>query len=241
VETVDVVFVCFVILVTGWVQATAGFGFALMTVPMLLLRLPLTDAVVISTLVGTTGNLGHAIHSRADVDKVLVRRFLICTIVGGPVGVYLLFNIDDRWIRIALGLSIFAGVAALQRGFDGSKLRSWFDWSFGLVSGVLNTATSTNGPPLVFVLQARRTTPAAFRATLNTVFLFSGAYAALLYVIDGKVTGDLLVSAVMSLPMLLAGSFLGVRMRSRINEVVFRRGVLVLLALSGASTLASAL
>ena len=241
VSGLDLVVVCVVILVTGWVQATAGFGFALLTVPLLLLRLSLSEAVVISTLVGTIGNLGHSLHSRTDLDTTLTRRFLLCTVLGGPLGVYLLFSVDARWLKLGLGVSILFGVLALQRGFDGVRQGSWFDWLFGLISGVLNTATSTNGPPLVFVLQARRIQPAAFRATLNTVFLFSGIYAGALYAFRGKITVELLLASALSLPMLLAGSIAGVRMRARINEKTFRRGVLFLLTLSGVSTILSAL
>lgn len=240
-STVDLVVVCLVILATGWVQATAGFGFALLTVPVLLLRLDLEEAVVISTLVGTIGNLGHSLHSRADLDRVLTRKFLLCTIIGGPLGAYLLFTVDARWLKLVLGVSILFGVVALQRGFDGVARGSWFDWLFGLISGVLNTATSTNGPPLVFVLQARKIGPDAFRATLNTVFLFSGVYAGVLYAIRGKVSQDLLLASVLSLPFLLIGSVIGIRVRSRINDVMFRRGVLGLLTLSGLSTIFSAI
>lgn len=237
----DFVLVCLVILLTGWVQATAGFGFALLTVPLLILRLDLEKAVVISTLVGTLGNLGHSLHSRTDVDRVLTRRFLVCTIIGGPIGAYLLFGVDPRWLKIVLGISILFGVIALQRGYTGLSHGAWFDWLFGLVSGVLNTATSTNGPPLVFVLQARQIPPARFRATLNMVFLFSGVYAGLLYAFRGKVTQDLLLACGASLPFLFVGSLIGIRTRSRINDLTFRRGVLVLMTLSGISTILSAL
>ena len=240
-NTGDLVVVCLVILATGWVQATAGFGFALLTVPVLLLRLDLEEAVVISTLVGTIGNLGHSLHSRADMDRALTRKFLLCTIIGGPLGAYILFSVDARWLKLVLGASVLFGVLALQRGFNGVALGSWFDWLFGLVSGVLNTATSTNGPPLVFVLQARKISPNAFRATLNTVFFFSGVYAGLLYTIRGKVSQDLLLASVLSLPFLLVGSVIGIRVRSRINDVLFRRGVLGLLTLSGLSTIFSAI
>lgn len=237
----EAIFVCLVVLLTGWVQATAGFGFALLTVPVLLFRLPLTEAVVISTLIGTVGNFGHSLHSRSDIDRRLLRTFLACTILGGPLGVYLLFNVDPRWIKVALGITIFGGVVALQRGFNGVAKGSWFDWVFGLLSGVLNTATSTNGPPLVFVLHARQVSPATFRATLNAVFLFSGIYAGSLYVVEGRVTQKLAAVSAASLPFLLVGSLVGIRMRSRIDEKVFRRGVLLLLTLSGASTIYSAL
>lgn len=237
----DALFVCLVVLLTGWVQATAGFGFALLTVPVLLVRLPLTEAVVISTLIGTVGNLGHSLHSRSDVDRRLLRTFLVCTVLGGPLGVYLLFNVDSRLIKFVLGLTILGGVVALQRGFSGESKGSWFDWLFGLLSGVLNTATSTNGPPLVFVLHARKVRPSSFRATLNAVFLFSGVYAGVLYVLEGRVTRELAVVSASSLPFLLVGSIVGIRMRSRLNETIFRRGVLALLTLSGVSTMLSAL
>lgn len=237
----DALFVCLVVLLTGWVQATAGFGFALLTVPVLLVRLPLTEAVVISTLIGTVGNLGHSLHSRSDVDRRLARTFLVCTVLGGPLGVYLLFNVDSRLIKFVLGLTILGGVMALQRGFSGESKGSWFDWLFGLLSGVLNTATSTNGPPLVFVLHARKVSPSSFRATLNAVFLFSGIYAGVLYLVEGRVTRELAIVSASSLPFLLVGSIVGIRMRSRLNESIFRRGVLVLLTLSGVSTMLSAL
>ena len=240
-STSDIIVVCVVILATGWVQATAGFGFALLTVPFLLLRLDLEEAVVISTLVGTVGNLGHSLHSRTDLDRVLTRRFLVCTVLGGPLGAFLLFNVDSRWLKLVLGVSVLFGVLALMRGFDGTSQGRWFDWLFGLISGVLNTATSTNGPPLVFVLQARKIGPAPFRATLNTVFLFSGVYAAALYAIRGEVSRDLLIASSLSLPCLLVGSVVGIRIRSKINDEMFRRGVLALLTLSGLSTIVSAL
>ena len=146
-----------------------------------------------------------------------------------------------RLLKLVLGVSVLFGVLALMRGFDGTSQGRWFDWLFGLISGVLNTATSTNGPPLVFVLQARKIGPAPFRATLNTVFLFSGVYAAALYAIRGEVSRDLLIASSLSLPCLLVGSVVGIRMRSKINDEMFRRGVLALLTLSGLSTIVSAL
>ena len=49
----------------------------------------------------------------------------------------------------------------------------------GFVSGVLNTSLSTNGPPLVFGLQARHLGAAPFRATISTVFAFSNIVGSL--------------------------------------------------------------
>lgn len=240
-EVADVVLVCVVILATSLVQASAGFGFALLTVPFLLLRLDLEQAVIVATLVGTLGNLGHSVQGRRFIHPTLTKRFLACTVLGGPVGAFVLFTVDERWLKLVLGISILCGVVVLQRGFDGTKKGPWFDYGFGLVSGVLNTATSTNGPPLVFVLQSRRVAPEVFRATLNTVFVFSGVYAAAIFAIQGKISADEIVLSTASVPCLLGGSAVGVWVRPHIDENRFRLAVLGLLCISGLSTLVSAI
>ena len=237
----DLVLVCGVILATSLVQASAGFGFALLTVPFLLLRLNLDEAVIIATLVGTLGNLGHAVQGRRSIHPAYTRRFLACTVIGGPFGAFVLFTVDERWLKLVLGVSILFGVLVLQRGYDGSRKGRWFDYVFGLMSGVLNTATSTNGPPLVFVLQARKVAADVFRATLNTVFVFSGLYAAVIFAVRGKVSLDEVALSAASVPFLIVGSFVGVLIRRRINEERFRLAVLGLLTVSGFSTLLSAI
>ena len=240
-SSADLTLVCGVVLATALVQASAGFGFALLTVPFLLLRLNLDEAVIIATLVGTLGNLGHAVQGRRSIHTVYAKRFLACTVIGGPIGAFVLFTIDERWLKLVLGVSILFGVLVLQRGYDGSSKGRWFDYVFGLVSGVLNTATSTNGPPLVFVLQARKVAPDVFRSTLNTVFVFSGLYAAVIFAVRGKISPDELALSAAAVPFLVVGSVVGVWIRRHINEQRFRFAVLGLLTVSGLSTLLSAI
>ena len=60
----------------------------------------------------------------------------------------------------------------------------------GFTSGVLNTSLGTNGPPLVFDLQARAIDANTFRATISMVFVFGNMLALTLFVLDGKVTAD---------------------------------------------------
>ena len=240
-DVADLALVCAVVLATSLVQATAGFGFALLTVPFLLIRLDLETSVIVATLIGTLANLGHSVQGRRFIHPVLARRFLVCTVLGGPVGAFVLFTVEERWLKVVLGVSILFGVAVLQRGFDARERGPWFDVIFGLVSGVLNTATSTNGPPLVFVLQARRIPPEVFRATLNTVFVFSGVYAGAIFAVQGRISMSEIGLAASSMPFLIGGSVVGVWVRARIDERRFRLAVLGLLCVSGCSTLLSAI
>ena len=78
----------------------------------------------------------------------------------------------------------------------------------GSCRGVLNTSLSTNGPPLVFDLQARHLAPDPFRATISTVFALSNVVGLTLFVADGKVTADGLVAAAVALPAWSLGQLL---------------------------------
>ena len=52
-------------------------------------------------------------------------------------------------------------------------VRPWATYAVGAVSGVLNTALATNGPPLVLYLRARGLAVSAFRGTISAVFVVS--------------------------------------------------------------------
>ena len=115
------------------------------------------------------------------------------------------------------------------------------DIGAGFLSGVLNTSLSTNGPPLVFVLQARHLDAPAFRGTISAVFALSSLAGIALFVGAGKVTGDGLLAAAVSLPASLAGQFAGFPLRRHIHGERFRVLVLGLLCVAALSAIASAL
>jgi uncharacterized membrane protein YfcA len=108
------------------------------------------------------------------------------------------------------------------------------------VSGVLLMATSTNGPPIVFTLQARRLLPDVQRATLNLIFSVTGVSSVIIFAVAGKIHLDELRVALITTPLMLLGVFIGTLARAHIDAVRFKRMVLVLLTLGGVSSLVSA-
>ena len=115
------------------------------------------------------------------------------------------------------------------------------DVGAGFLSGVLNTSISTNGPPLVFVLQSRHLPPDAFRGTINTVFACCNVFSITLFLLAGKVTSDGVVAAAVALPALLAGQLAGFPLRRHVAGERFRVLVLALLALAAFTSIAAAL
>ncbi len=236
-------FLCIALIVFGAsiIQALFGFGFGLISVPLMIFFIDLPTAVVTATAVSTVSCSVQWWESRAVDVREMSMRLIRSAIVGMPFGLWLLLNIDARLMKALLGVVVLIGVFLSIKGFDLQRLPKSFDYTMGFISGVLSTATSTNGPPLVFLLHARHYSPENFRAVLNRVFSFLNFLTLIIFTVAGKLTSDALRLAMLSIPVMGCGVFLGTRMRKRINPEHFRNLVIGLLLLSGLSAIANSI
>jgi len=230
-----------IILFTSIVQSIAGFGFSLLAVPLMVLFVDLRQAVIVATLLGTVSNFGQAWQLRHFQNKPIARRFILASCLGAPFGFALFRYGNQSAMKVLLGVAVLFGVWMLARGRDMQNAHVSLDWIMGVLSGVLLLATSTNGPPIVFTLQARRLEPDAQRATLNLIFSVTAVFSLLVFALSGKINSDELYVALVATPIMLLGVYAGIVLRKHINAVAFGRMVLILLTLGGLSSIASAL
>ncbi len=223
------------------VQVLSGFGFALLAVPLMTLAVDTKEAVVISTLMGAGVSTWQAWHGRAHTVGPVAKRMIVAAYAGMPLGLLVYLTVDDQVLRLLLGLAVLVAVCLLAIRLDLRHVGPGLDAGAGFLSGVLNTSLSTNGPPLVFALQARHLQPDAFRATINTVFAFSNVLGVSLFLASGRVDRDGVVAAAISLPALFAGQFVGYPLRRHVHGERFRVLVLLLLTAAALSAIISAL
>jgi hypothetical protein len=235
------VFIALIVLGASIIQALFGFGFGLISVPLMIFFVDLPTAVVTATAVSTVSCAIQWWESRAVEAREMSQRLVCSALIGMPFGLWLLLNLDARLMKGILGIVVLFGVFLSVKGFDLQRLPKAFDYAMGVVSGVLSTATSTNGPPLVFLLHARHFEPIDFRAVLNRVFTFLNFFTLVIFTLAGKMTGEALRLALFSIPVMGAGVFIGTRLRTKINPDHFRNLVIGLLTLSGLSAIANAL
>jgi uncharacterized membrane protein YfcA len=233
--------VAVVVLATACTQAVVGFGFALLTVPIMMQIVGLHRAVILASLIGTANNVYQYRDLKHDQDKPQVKRFLWASFIGAPIGLVAFIYADQQVLKVVLGIGVLFGVALLARGRDLTDAHISLDWAMGIVSGFLLTSTSTNGPPLVFAMQARRSDPKVFRSTLNMVFLVSGVYGLVLFTAFGEIARSDVWIAVALFPSMIIGVYVGRFIRHRVDTNRFRILVLVLLAFAGFSSLYSGL
>ncbi len=241
VTALDLGWVAGIVFLAAMVQVLSGFGFGLMTVPLMTLVITTREAVVVSTLLGVGLSSWQAWHQRADAVRPLVVRMTSAAYVGMPIGLWVFVVVDDHTLRLLLGIAVLVAVVLLAVRVNLHHVGPGLDIGAGLLSGILNTSLSTNGPPLVFVLQARQLEPPAFRATISQVFAWSNVVGLTLFLVAGKVTGDGVVAAAVAMPALIAGQFAGFPLRRHVHGERFRRLVLVLLTGAAISAIVTAL
>lgn len=223
------------------VQMASGFGFALVATPLLAVTVGAHEAVLLALLSALAFNGWQTWEGRADRDTGVVVRLLVGAVAGLPVG-YVVYRVTDtRQLTATIGVLVVVSAAALavRRAQSGGSVAA--DLAAGVLVGALTTSTGTNGPPAVVLLQTRRLSPEAFRATLTTVFLVADVAAVAVFTASGDLDLDTAGVALACAPALLAGALAGRWCRSLLSPEAFRVGVLVLLAGTGASAVVTAL
>ena len=236
-EMWQLVWIAVVVAVSSFAQTLSGFGFALLSVPLMSLFIAPREAVIISTAVGMVSTSVQAVLDRKHTQWATAKRLILSSFVGMPFGLLLFIFVSESVLRAVLGLVVISAVVVLLRGFSLEENNRLLDLFFGAVSGILSTSLSTNGPPLVFLMQARQFPPDVFRATINTVFSIVGIASFVLFVAAGKVDSSALNGVYVAVPLLGVGVSAGYLVRRHLHGNRFRRLVLALLLISGISAL----
>jgi uncharacterized protein len=228
------------VFVAAFMQIVSGFGFSLLSVPLMTLAIEPKIAVVVASLTSIFVTTWQAVHSRRHADKQLVRKMTIGAYIGMPLGLLVFITVNDNALRLMLGIAVLIAVVLLAARLNLHHAGPHLDYGAGFVSGVLSTSLSTNGPPLVFALQARQLPAVEFRATISTVFALCNIGGLTLFLVSGKITRDGLVAAAVTVPALLLGQLLGFPVRKHVHGERFRWLVLVMLTAAATSAIVNA-
>jgi uncharacterized membrane protein YfcA len=235
VSSAAVAWVLAVMLFAALVQSVGGFGFALLAVPLAAIGTELQTAVIVVGLGSLLNVVILSWRTRREIDRSLARRFNVPAVIGMPIGLAALTLVDQRPLKMALGIVIIVATVALLRGAANVAPRAWLEVLAGFASGILSTATGTNGPPLVLASQMRGLAPDAFRATLSFTFAVSGTISMVMFVAAGLVARDEIVLTVAGVPAILLGQRAGLRLQPVFSGRRFDMLVYGLLLVSGVS------
>lgn len=198
-------------------QSATGFGFALVSAPILFALLGPQEAVTAGVLVALVPNTLTLAGERRR-PQVLGRdtlALLAWSLPGLALGAVALRELSEQLLSALVAAAVLGGVAlrALshrsRRRAAAARPRPWYLPVAGVSSGAMSTATSLNGPPLVFYLLARGAAPAQTRDTLAAIFLVHAVLGVPALLLSGAFT---MPDAIWALLLAaLAGQLLGRR------------------------------
>jgi uncharacterized membrane protein YfcA len=214
----------------GLVKGTLGVGLPMVTVPLLALMMPSPQAISLVAAPVLVSNLWQAWDSGGAPNlwkrfaSMLVPLFLV-TLATVP----LTLAMPPRVLNVLLAGALI--LAVLLIGFQPRleippRQEKVASFVVGVLSGMLGAVSSLMGPILISYLMALRLSREEFIGSISIMYLVTATplYGAMAYF--GKLgLAELGLSVLAMLPM-FAGMALGKRLRGRLNEQWFRRGLL---------------
>ena len=220
------------------VAGLSGFAFGLVTASIWLYILtPLQTA----TLIIAFGLIvqGYSVWKlRHALNWNKLWPFLIGAALGVPAGVAVLTWANPAHVRTGIGVflvaySLYALFRPAMRPVTAGGVAA--DAGVGFLNGVLAGITGLAGILVTIWCGLRGWPKDQQRTVFQPVAVATFAMSAAWLGAKGAVTADTIRFFLFGLPVLLAGTWLGMKLYGYLNETAFRKVVLVLLLASGAT------
>ena len=222
----------------AFVRGLAGFGMAILLVPVLGLAVPPAEAVVVANwlglligLVGLKKIIGASERSAFVIAAVAV--------AATPLGVWLLTLTDPALARLLIALIALGSfvLVLLPKRPAHHVPGNAETGATGLISGVLTGFAGMPGPPVVPYYLRREITPALARASMMTIFIATSLAGVLSASALGVATWREPLFAAVLFPAVLLGNWLGQMAFGKVSDAAWRTFTGGVLGLAAAAAL----
>jgi len=222
------------------VAGVAGFAFGLVAAAVWLhiLDPAQTAALIIAFGLVVQGFAVWKLRHALKWDRLWP--FLLGGALGAPVGVAILGWARPEHVRVAVGVllvlySIHALVRPALKPVEAGGAPA--DAAIGFLNGVLGGLTGLAGIVVTIWCGIRGWPKDQQRAVFQPVAVAIFAISAIGLGTQGTISRETIRLFLLGLPVLLAGTWLGLKLYGHLDEAAFRRVVLLLLLASGAALL----
>jgi uncharacterized membrane protein YfcA len=233
----------------AFLGGVVGFAYGLVALPLLLLLgVPLADVVVINLVVGLITRLVVVARRYADIDTSRAGLLMLGSLPGIGLGLVLREVVPVQPVKVGAGIVTLVAVAAIVWKQRHTALAPPTDSPRGLVltagglGGFLGPTTSLNGMPPALLLTGSRATARTLVADLAAYFVVSNGLTLLALLVSGNgASSDVVPQLAAWLPAGLLANYVGITLGPRLPQLLFRRLTLVVIAVSGATSLVQTL
>ena len=226
---------------SAFVRGLTGFGMAILLVPILALALPPVEAVVLTNalalMIGATEI--RSLVREAERSAWVIGAAVVLTT---PIGLYALSLTGKDVARLVIALIAFSAFLAILLPKRGStEPGRMVTGSVGVLSGLMTGYAGMPGPPVVPFYTGRDLPRATAKASMQLIFTIAAATGLVSATWLGILRWELLLFAIVLLPVILIGNRLGMAVSGRISDPVWRASVGFVLAGAAVGALAKVL
>ncbi len=200
--------------ISAFTMSFAGYGFALVSVPLLAVFMPVREAVALQFPYCFALIAYQAWHYRKHFFWKDMKPMAAGVTLGIVIGTFLLYHLPGVVLKRAL--AVFIGMVVLlnltpagQRLITRYAQNPWWAHLCGFLSGSFLGAYSISGPPAALYILSVQRDPLRVKSFLNSFFFFQYAIIALIYSFTGIISGASLVASTAFVPVVAAGSAAG--------------------------------
>ena len=225
-----------ILLFAAFTHGALGFGFPLITTPLLVLFMPLPAAILLTLIPTVSINLVSFFTEKhwkqALRDYWPIPAF---TIVGSIIGTQILLSVDPSPFRMLLALVLVAYLVTerLRGSRQKHQLPKWGMALFGLGLGLLAGVVNIFAPVIIVFALYTRMNPTLMVATFNMSFLTSKSGQIIGFIINDAFDPGIVLLTVALVPLVLLFLWIGIRIRRKIDRDTYMqllRGALWLIA-----------
>ncbi len=223
-----------VVFIGATVKGATGFGFALVSSPILILMLDPKLVVAVSVPLQLT--MDALILSRVwrHVEPRKVIPIVLAGAIGVPLGNLILLVVSSDTLRLIVFLSVILFSIILITGITVKIAHERLaGGATGLLSGVLYSSTSMSGPPMVLFMVNQGWKRETFRSTLSLVSVCLEALTVVSLSVSGVIGTKSLKLDLVLLPTVLICFLLAMKLLTKLNPQRFRIFVTYLVLVTG--------
>lgn len=218
--------------VGGLINGVAGFGAAMIAMPLIAPFIDFSVAVPSCTLIVLTLNCQVGWTFRKHIQYRYLKGIIWGAVPGVILSVYILDYISENYLKAGMGVFIFLyALWGLLKSSEGEKIiHSAWGYLAGVLSSSLGMAFGFNGPPLAAFIAYCGCPSKSVKGIISGGFIITGIFIVSAKAVTGQIDATVLLIYGAATPAVILGSKLGIWASSYLSEYTYRKLLFVALA-----------
>jgi len=239
----EIYFIIFTVFIASIIRGFNGFGFSAICISGFSFILPAIEIIPIILALEVIISIFMVPYIWNKIDWKFVFKILLGIIIGSPIGLYLLKDLNPGTTHLSVCLLVIFFSILLMKGYSNQKINNDYGKIFtGIISGTLNGLTTLGGMPVALFLLTTGIQPVVIRGSLAALFFLTDIYAFILSAFSGIVDMTTIYRVIPLIFILPIGVFIGNKFFIKSKEETYRKivfYVLIFISLLGISRIIS--